>query len=218
MSFLDFIAPNSLGIVSKDQALVGREQQIVPGDHAVYARPMLNSEGLIDVPAGYSWIQLGMGCFWGAERKFWQLEETYLTAVGYAGGYTKNPTYEEVCSGKTGHTEVVAVVYPDKQEKLLALFETFWQEHNPTQGMRQGNDIGSQYRSAIYCSTKAQYELALQERDRVQSILTEHGVPDITTEINTEQDFYFAEPYHQQYLHKNPQGYCGLGGLGISLK
>lgn len=218
MSFLDFIASGTPGLISKDQALVGREQQIEPGDHAVFARPMVGQGGHLDIPAGYSWIQLGMGCFWGAERKYWQLKGTYLTAVGYAGGYTRNPTYEEVCSGKTGHTEVVAVVYPDTQDSLLALLETFWEGHNPTQGMRQGNDIGSQYRSAIYCVTETQYDLALRERDRVQSILIEHGIPEITTEIKTRQDFYFAEPYHQQYLHKNPQGYCGLGGLGISLK
>jgi peptide-methionine (S)-S-oxide reductase len=157
-----------------------------------------------------------MGCFWGAERVFWQAEGVYTTAVGYAGGYTPNPTYDEVCSGSTGHAEVVLVVFdPAKTsyEKLLALF---WENHDPTQGMRQGNDAGTQYRSAIYWDTEAHHQLAQASRDAYNERLGAEGYPEITTEIAKAGQFYYAEDYHQQYLHKNPWGYCGLGGTGVS--
>ena len=167
-------------------------------------------------PEGIEVVQLGLGCFWGAERLFWQLPGVYTTAVGYAGGYTKNPTYAEVCSGRTGHTEAVLVAYDPKVLPFEELLRTFWEGHDPTQGMRQGNDMGTQYRSAFYWTTDAQREIALRSREAYQAALSEKGRGQITTEFAEAGPFYPAEEYHQQYLEKNPGGYCGLGGTGVS--
>jgi peptide-methionine (S)-S-oxide reductase len=157
-----------------------------------------------------------MGCFWGAERKFWEAPGVYTTAAGYAGGYTPNPTYKEVCSGMTGHTEVVLVVFDPTKTSLEEMLRIFWENHDPTQGMRQGNDVGTQYRSAIYTSSVAQRDAALVSRDMFQDRLTAAGHGRITTEIADAPPFYYAEDYHQQYLAKNPNGYCGLGGTGVT--
>jgi peptide-methionine (S)-S-oxide reductase len=168
-------------------------------------------------PLGTEEVLFGMGCFWGAERKFWQAGEgVYVTAVGYAGGTTRNPTYEDVCSGRTGHAEVVRVVYHPAVLPFESLLKTFWESHNPTQGMRQGNDVGTQYRSAIYVATPEQRAAAEASRASYQRVLTAGGYGPITTEIAEAPPFYFAEEYHQQYLAKNPGGYCGLGGTGLS--
>ena len=167
-------------------------------------------------PEGMQLAQFGLGCFWGAERKFWQLDGVYTTAVGYAGGYTKNPTYREVCSGDTGHTEAVLVVYDPRKVTYEQLLKTFWESHDPTQGMRQGNDAGTQYRSAIYTTSESQRAAAEKSRDAYQKALSESRLGKITTEIKPEPPFYYAEDYHQQYLAKNPGGYCGLGGTGVS--
>ncbi|XP_049722245.1 mitochondrial peptide methionine sulfoxide reductase isoform X6 [Elephas maximus indicus] len=158
----------------------------------------------------------GMGCFWGAERKFWILKGVYSTQVGYAGGYTSNPTYQEVCSGKTGHAEVVRVVYQPEHISFEELLKVFWENHDPTQGMRQGNDHGTQYRSAIYPTSAKQMEVALRSKEDYQKVLSQSGYGTITTDIRDRQTFYYAEDYHQQYLSKNPDGYCGLGGTGVS--
>ena len=168
-------------------------------------------------PAGLEKAVFGLGCFWGAERKFWELGgAVYLTAVGYAGGHTPNPTYEEVCSGRTGHAEVVLVVFDPKKVSYERLLKTFWESHNPTQGMRQGNDVGTQYRSAIYTFDDAQHKAAEASRSAYQKALSAKGLGAITTEIAPAGEFYFAEDYHQQYLARNPAGYCGLGGTGVS--
>jgi peptide-methionine (S)-S-oxide reductase len=167
-------------------------------------------------PVGMQEIVLGLGCFWGAERRFWVQPGVYTTAVGYAGGYTINPTYEEVCSGLTGHTEVVRVVFDPSKTTLQQLLTIFWEAHDPTQGMRQGNDEGTQYRSAIYCSSEEQLSLVLRSRDDYQKALDHGGFANITTEISKDKTFYYAEDYHQQYLAKNPNGYCGLSGTGVS--
>jgi peptide-methionine (S)-S-oxide reductase len=168
-------------------------------------------------PAGLERAVFGLGCFWGAERKFWELGSgIFVTAVGYAGGHTPNPTYEEVCSGRTGHTEVVLVVFDPKTISYPSLLKTFWENHNPTQGMRQGNDVGTQYRSAIYTFDEAQREAADISKAMYQRALAAKGLGNITTEIASSGEFYFAEDYHQQYLAKNPAGYCGLGGTGVS--
>ena len=166
-------------------------------------------------PAGLAEATVGMGCFWGAERLFWRLEGVHVTAVGYAGGTTPNPTYEEVCSGRTGHTEVVHVVFDPKVLTYAGLLQVFWEGHDPTQGMRQGNDVGTQYRSAIYTYDEAQAKTARATRDAFQAALEAARRGTITTEIAPARAFYFAEDYHQQYLHKNPMGYCGLGGTGV---
>jgi len=166
-------------------------------------------------PANFQSCYFGMGCFWGAERKFWELPDIWVTAVGYAAGDTTNPTYEEVCSGRTNHNEVVLVVYDPAKTSYPALLKTFWESHNPTQGMRQGNDRGTQYRSGIYATTPEQLEMAGLSRNEYQAALIEKGLGVITTEIILAPEFYFAEEYHQQYLAKNPQGYCGLGGTGV---
>uniref|UniRef100_A0A9J7ZEI0 Mitochondrial peptide methionine sulfoxide reductase n=1 Tax=Cyprinus carpio carpio TaxID=630221 RepID=A0A9J7ZEI0_CYPCA len=158
----------------------------------------------------------GMGCFWGAERMFWRQNGVYSTQVGYSGGYTPNPSYEEVCTGKTGHTEVVRVVYEPEKINFAQLLKVFWESHNPTQGMRQGNDVGTTYRSTIYAYTQEQLDQALRSKDEYQKVLTEEGFGAITTEIAMTKEFYYAEDYHQQYLSKNPNGYCGLGGTGVS--
>ena len=189
----------------------GRQgQMIVSGKHLVkgtyYVQPF---------PSSTKKVLLGMGCFWGAERLFWQLDKVYSTAVGYAGGKTNNPSYEEVCSGYTNHTEVVLVVYEPEEIKLEVLLETFWQEHDPTQGMRQGNDRGTQYRSAIYVFDDEDKQIAEQSKQLYQSKLAEAGLGVITTEVGLDQSFFYAEDYHQQYLHKNPNGYCGLAGCGV---
>ncbi len=169
-----------------------------------------------EVPNGHERVLFGMGCFWGAERKFWPLEGVYSTSVGYAGGHTKNPTYEEVCSGRTAHAEVVGVVYDPKTISFAELLQVFWNNHDPTQGMRQGNDRGTQYRSAVYFYSAEQQRLAEASRQAYATKLLESGYDKITTEIAPAGHYYFAESYHQQYLAKNPNGYCGLGGTGIS--
>jgi peptide-methionine (S)-S-oxide reductase len=183
----------------------------VPASHFVNGHPIAPpfSEGLEQAV-------FGMGCFWGAERKFWQAPGVYSTAVGYAGGYTPNPTYREVCSGMTGHTEVVLVVFDPKVTSYEAILKVFWENHDPTQGMRQGNDVGTQYRSAVYTASAAQAEAAQASRQVFQDRLTASGFGRITTEIAPAPPFYYAEDYHQQYLAKNPNGYCGLGGTGVS--
>jgi peptide-methionine (S)-S-oxide reductase len=195
-----------------EEALPGRPDPLPLQDsHFVHGRP-LRLAG-----AGLQTVELGMGCFWGAERKFWSLPGVHTTAVGYAGGSTPNPTYEEVCSGLTGHDEVVRVVYDPRQISFEQLLQVFWENHDPTQGMRQGNDMGTQYRSAIYCHSAEQHEAALASRAAYQQRLHAAGYPDITTEIvYPAPEFYYAEDYHQQYLAKNPNGYCGLGGTGVS--
>jgi len=197
---------------TKDQALPGRsESSRVPSAHFVY-----RDHGLVGpFPNGYKTAMFGLGCFWGAERKFWQLEGVYSTAVGYAAGFTPNPTYEEVCSGGTGHNEVVLVVYDPVVISYECLLKVFWESHNPTQGMRQGNDTGTQYRSGIYYSSNAEAKLAEQSKEQFQQKLKAAGLDKITTEILPEPTFYYAEHYHQQYLAKNPNGYCGLGGTGV---
>jgi len=167
-------------------------------------------------PDGLSRAMFGMGCFWGAEKKFWQLPGVYTTAVGYAAGHTPNPTYREVCSGRTGHSEVVLVLYDSKQIRYEDLLKVFWENHDPTQGMRQGNDVGTQYRSGIYYYDDAQRRAAEASRAAYQTTLKAAGYGPITTEILAAPEFYYAEDYHQQYLAKNPDGYCGLGGTGIS--
>ena len=166
-------------------------------------------------PDGARAALFGLGCFWGAERAFWQRDEVWTTAVGYAGGYTQHPTYREVCTGSTGHAEVVLVVYEGDDDILSTLLDVFWAAHDPTQGMRQGNDIGSQYRSAVYLNDDGELALAAASRDRYQKALNDAGFGAITTELAKDRDFYYAEDYHQQYLAKNPAGYCGLGGTGV---
>lgn len=196
---------------AQKEALPGRDQKVtVPAQHYVNQSPM---EG--PFPAGFETVLFGMGCFWGAERKFWPVAGVVITAVGYAGGYTRNPSYEEVCSGMTGHNEVVRVVYDPAKVSLEQLLTVFWEAHNPTQGMQQGNDVGTQYRSGIYIYSAQQHEAALAARDRYQKNLAAQGHGAITTEIVEAGEFYFAEDYHQQYLAKNPRGYCGLGGTGV---
>lgn len=196
---------------SREQALAGRPEPLPVGDkHAVKG---INIKP--PFPSGSEQILFGLGCFWGAERKFWQQAGVYTTAVGYAAGYTPNPTYEEVCSGLTGHNEVVLVVYNPEEISLEKLLKLFWESHNPTQGMRQGNDRGTQYRSGIYYFTESQRSLAEQTRAAYQAALNQKSIGAITTEILPATEFYYAETYHQQYLHKNPGGYCGLGGTGV---
>jgi peptide-methionine (S)-S-oxide reductase len=197
---------------SPQTALPGREQPIRSGEtHVVNGRPIKPP-----FPQGFQEVVFGLGCFWGAERKFWQLPGVWTTAVGYAGGYTENPTYEEVCSGGTGHTEAVLVVYDPAKVSFQDLLKVFWESHDPTQGMRQGNDFGTQYRSAIYVADPAQWAAAEASRDAYQAALNAKGYGAITTEIAEAKPFYYAEEYHQQYLARNPNGYCGLGGTGVS--
>jgi peptide-methionine (S)-S-oxide reductase len=193
------------------EALPGRAEAMpVPAQHFVNGHALRPP-----YPAGMALAQFGLGCFWGAEKKFWQLPGVYVTAVGYAGGYTPNPTYQEVCSGYTGHNEVVLVVYDPSVVSYALLLQTFWESHDPTQGMRQGNDVGTQYRSGIYTYSAEQATLAQATRQAYQEKLTAAGHGAITTEIREAPAFYFAEEYHQQYLAKNPGGYCGLGGTGV---
>ena len=197
-------------IIDKHDALVGRDNPL----NKVLTNE-INGRNLFLIPDGYKSIILGMGCFWGAEKIFWDLNGIYHTSVGYAGGYTKNPTYEEVCSGLTGHTEVVRLVYDPNRVQLLDILILFWEGHNPTQGMRQGNDIGTQYRSAIFINHNEHLKKIKETLQIFQSKLNSQNVGEITTEIKSNISFYFAEIYHQQYLHKNPNGYCGLGGCGV---
>nr|WP_299241062.1 peptide-methionine (S)-S-oxide reductase MsrA [uncultured Halomonas sp.] len=203
---------NKQQLPSAEEALPGRETPMaISGKHLVNERSLLPP-----FPDGYEDIVLGLGCFWGAERLFWKLPGVYVTAVGYAGGVTPNPSYEETCSGRTGHAEVVRVVYDPNETRLASLLQAFWEAHDPTQGMRQGNDVGSQYRSAIYTTSDAQQRLALESRERYQQALQDAGQGAITTEIKPLENFYYAEEYHQQYLARNPNGYCGLKGTGVS--
>ncbi|MBL4743272.1 MAG: peptide-methionine (S)-S-oxide reductase MsrA [Cycloclasticus sp.] len=199
---------------TKKQALSGRDEAMrVPSSHHLHRGHSLQAP----FPEGYITAVFGLGCFWGAERKFWQLDGVYSTAVGYAAGFTPNPTYEEVCSGKTGHNEVVLVVYDPAVISYADLLKIFWESHNPTQGMQQGNDTGTQYRSGIYYATDDEAKLAQQTRDAFQRQLEATSYGAITTEILAAPKFYYAEHYHQQYLAKNPGGYCGLGGTGVTL-
>jgi peptide-methionine (S)-S-oxide reductase len=198
--------------VGPDAALAGRSQEIpVPQRHEILGTPLKGP-----FPEGVETAIFGMGCFWGAERLFWEAEGVYTTAVGYAGGFTANPTYQEVCSGRTGHAEVVLVAFDTSTTSFEQMLKLFWEGHDPTQGMRQGNDVGSQYRSAILWQNEAQRLAAEASRDTYQEMLTRSGHGEITTEIAQAGPFYYAEDYHQQYLAKNPGGYCGLGGTGVS--
>jgi peptide-methionine (S)-S-oxide reductase len=196
-----------------DAALPGRATRpfVVPERHFVLGTPLEPP-----FPDGFGQAIFGMGCFWGAERKFWEAPGVYTTAVGYAGGFTPNPTYEEVCSGRTGHNEVVLVVFDPARTTYEEMLRVFWENHDPTQGMRQGNDVGTQYRSGIYCFGSAQLDAAEASREMFQKQLDASGFSTITTEIVEAPTFFYAEDYHQQYLAKNPGGYCGLGGTGVS--
>jgi peptide-methionine (S)-S-oxide reductase len=199
-------------MIDAADALPGREQAMpVPERHDVLGTPLRPP-----FPEGLEQAVFGMGCFWGAERVFWQAPGVYTTAVGYAGGYTPNPSYEEVCSARTGHAEVVLVVFDPKQTSYDAMLRLFWENHDPTQGMRQGNDVGTQYRSTIYTTSEAQREAAESSRRVFQRELSGAGYGEVTTEIAPLGDFFYAEDYHQQYLAKNPNGYCGLGGTGVT--
>ena len=199
-------------MVSPQHALPGRDATMpVPAQHYVNGHPLEPP-----FPEGLEQALFAMGCFWGEERKFWEAPGVYTTAVGYAGGYTPNPTYEEVCSGRTGHAETVLVVFEPNVTSYEDMLKIFWEAHDPTQGMRQGNDVGTQYRSAIYWFTEAQRDEAIASRDRYQEVLSRAGYGQITTEIEPAPPFYYAEDYHQQYLAKNPWGYCGIGGTGVS--
>ena len=199
-------------MITPDRALPGRDATMpVAAAHLVLGTPMTPP-----FPDGLQRLVVGMGCFWGAERKFWQLPGVFTTAVGYAGGYTPNPIYEEVCSGRTGHTEVVLVMFDTEEVSLDAVLRCFWESHDPTQGHRQGNDVGTQYRSAIYAADAEQLAAAELSRDRFDTILREKRFDPITTELAMAGPFFYAEDYHQQYLARNPNGYCGLGGTGVS--
>ena len=201
----------SLDLPTTETALPGRSEEMpVPAEHFVNGRPMKGP-----FPEGTALAMFGMGCFWGAERRFWETPGVYVTAVGYAGGLTPNPSYEEVCSGRTGHNEVVLAVYNTAEVEYEQLLALFWESHDPTQGMRQGNDIGTQYRSGIYTFTDEQQAQALASQASFQAKLRASGFSDITTEIVTAPEFYYAEHFHQQYLAKVPNGYCGLGGTGV---
>jgi peptide-methionine (S)-S-oxide reductase len=199
-------------MIDPARALPGRDAPMpIPARHEVLGTPLAPP-----FPEGFEQIVVGMGCFWGAERVFWQAEGVYTTAAGYAGGYTPNPSYEEVCSAGTGHAEVVLAVFDPSVTSYDAMLRLFWENHDPTQGMRQGNDVGTQYRSGIYWQTDAQRDAAIASRATYQQQLTAAGYGEITTEIEKAGPFYYAEDYHQQYVAKNPNGYCGLGGTGVS--
>ncbi len=206
------IGANKQRLPTPERALPGRDAEMtLRSTHHIHGRPLRGDF------AGLARVQFGMGCFWGAERKFWSLPGVFTTAVGYAGGLTPNANYREVCSGETGHTEAVLVVYDPAAVSFETLLKTFWESHDPTQGMRQGNDTGTQYRSAIYCDTQEQYAAAIASRDAFQAQLRMAGYGEITTEIlHPAPVFYYAEDEHQQYLSKHPNGYCGLGGTGVS--
>ncbi|MBI1339271.1 peptide-methionine (S)-S-oxide reductase MsrA [bacterium] len=207
-----FFAKKTVDLPAPGKALAGRTTPLRTAETHFVSGLSLNAP----LPEGVEVAMFGLGCFWGAERKFWQSPGVYLTAVGYAGGETPNPTYEEVCSGATGHTEVVWVAYDTRKTSFSNLLKVFWESHDPTQGMRQGNDVGTQYRSAIYTLTDAQAAAAEASRAAYQEALRQAGRGTITTEIRAAPAFFYAEDYHQQYLAKNPGGYCGLGGTGVS--
>ena len=201
-----------LAMPSREKALAGRAERMpVPDAHYVNRHPLTPP-----FPAGLEMAMFGLGCFWGAERKYWEAPGVFTTAAGYAGGFTPNPTYEEVCTGLTGHNEVVAVVFDPKRVGYEGLLKVFWESHDPTQGMRQGNDVGTQYRSGIYVHSPEQRRQAEASREAYQRVLSKAGFGAITTEILDAPEFYYAEDYHQQYLAKNPGGYCGLGGTGVA--
>jgi peptide-methionine (S)-S-oxide reductase len=210
---MSFLFRNKTAMPERDDALPGRDTRPfhVPETHFVLGTPLEPP-----FPEGVDTAIFGMGCFWGAERGFWQAPGVYTTAAGYAGGLTQNPTYEEVCSGRTGHNEVVLVAYRPEEISYDELLRIFWEGHDPTQGMRQGNDVGTQYRSAIYLTSEAQRDAAVASKETYQEQLRGAGYGEITTEIAQAGPFYYAEDYHQQYLAKNPNGYCGLGGTGVS--
>jgi peptide-methionine (S)-S-oxide reductase len=209
---MSFLFKHKANQIDPADALPGREERMpVPARHDVLGTPLEPP-----FPAGLEQAVFGLGCFWGAERIFWEAPGVYTTAVGYAGGYTPNPTYSEVCSGRTGHTEAVLVVFDPAKTSYEELLRLFWEGHDPTQGMRQGNDVGSQYRSAVLYTSEAQREVAERSREMYEQRLNGSGYGPITTEIAPLGDFYYAEDYHQQYLAKNPNGYCGLGGTGVS--
>ncbi len=199
-------------IPAPDEALKGRPEPLPTAEtHAVSGHKLKGP-----YPDGFEIADFGLGCFWGAERLFWEMDGVWVTAVGYQGGATPNPTYEEACSGRTGHTEAVRVVYDPKTVSYEDLLKTFWEAHDPTQGMRQGNDVGTQYRSAVYTHSNDQLRAAKTSRDLYESALKSQGKGPVTTEIRPAPEFYFAEDYHQQYLQKNPSGYCGIGGTGVT--
>ena len=213
MSLMDLLNKKSL-LPLESEALKGRDEEIeVPAEHFVKGTPLK-----APFPEGLEEAIFGMGCFWGVERRFWELEGVYTTAVGYSGGFTKNPTYKEVCTGMTGHNEVVLVVYDPLVISYENLLTTFWEDHDPTQGMRQGNDVGTQYRSGIYFLNNPEEEVILKTQSLYQSKLDNNGLGAITTEVNNAGPFYYAEHYHQQYLAKNPDGYCALAGTGVKIK
>ena len=213
MSLMDLLNKKSL-LPLESEALKGRDEEIeVPAEHFVKGTPLK-----APFPEGLEQAIFGMGCFWGVERRFWELEGVYTTAVGYSGGFTKNPTYKEVCTGMTGHNEVVLVVYDPLVISYENLLTTFWEDHDPTQGMRQGNDVGTQYRSGIYFLNNSEEEVILKTQSLYQSQLDNNGLGAITTEVNNAGPFYYAEHYHQQYLAKNPDGYCALAGTGVKIK
>ena len=210
---MDLLNKKSL-LPLESEALKGREEEIeVPPEHFVKGTPLK-----APFPEGLEQAIFGMGCFWGVERRFWELEGVYTTAVGYSGGYTKNPTYREVCTGMTGHNEVVLVVYDPAKLSYENLLTTFWEDHDPTQGMQQGNDVGTQYRSGIYFLNNSEEDVILQTKSQYQSQLDSSGLGKITTEVINAGPFYYAEHYHQQYLAKNPDGYCALAGTGVKIK
>ena len=210
---MDLLNKKSL-LPLESEALKGREEEIeIPTEHFVKGTPLK-----APFPEGLEQAIFGMGCFWGVERRFWELEGVYTTAVGYSGGYTKNPTYREVCTGMTGHNEVVLVVYDPAKLTYENLLTTFWEDHDPTQGMQQGNDVGTQYRSGIYFLNNSEEEVILQTKSQYQSQLDSSGLGKITTEVINAGPFYYAEHYHQQYLAKNPDGYCALAGTGVKIK
>jgi peptide-methionine (S)-S-oxide reductase len=207
-----FLFRKKLDLPTPSETLPGRAAPIPTAErHFVSGRPLTGP-----YPDGMAKAVFGLGCFWGAERKFWTVDGVWVTAAGYAGGVTPNPTYEEVCSGRTGHNEVVLVVYDPARVSFETLLKTFWESHDPTQGMQQGNDVGTQYRSGIYVADEAQRAAALASKDAYEAALKARGYGPITTEIVEAGPFYFAEDYHQQYLAKNPMGYCGLGGTGVA--
>jgi len=213
MSLMDLLNKKSL-LPLESEALKGRDEAVeVPAEHFVKGTPLK-----APFPEGLEEAIFGMGCFWGVERRFWELEGVYTTAVGYSGGFTKNPTYKEVCTGMTGHNEVVLVVYDPSIISYENLLTTFWEDHDPTQGMRQGNDVGTQYRSGIYFLNNSEEEVILKTQALYQSQLDNNGLGGITTEVKNAGPFYYAEHYHQQYLAKNPDGYCALAGTGIKIK
>ena len=208
-----FFSKSKNNLVQKSEALLGRDLSI---NNDLLNE--INGRNLNQIPDGYRSIVVGMGCFWGAEKLFWNLKGVYVTSVGYAGGYTKNPTYEEVCSGLTGHTEVVNIIYNQIIISLIQVMIVFWEGHNPTQGMRQGNDYGTQYRSAVFTTDNEDIKIVKETMNQFQGQLNKNSFGKITTDIKNNVKYYFAENYHQQYLYKNPNGYCGLGGCGTKFK